>query len=687
MVTAAWNILCESAIFILIGFGIAGLLQAVISGDSVIRFLSGTRKRSVALAALIGLPLPLCSCSVLPAAVTLRQKGASKGATLSFLISTPETSFTSIMITYALLGPLMAIYRPIAACVTAIVAGLTENMLERRRPAPDPVAPTPEEEAPDTCSGAAESCGNCGLDDASDQPGSDTVVRKIWSNLRYAFVDLFDEIFLWILIGIVAAAVIQACLPPDVLTTILGGSVQSMLLMVVIGIPLYVCAEASTPIAAVLMLQGGLNPGAALVLLLVGPATNIGSVGVLTRLLGRRTVIIYLCTIVAVALVMGGILNGMVTNADLNLDIRVLDEPFFPSWLKTTGAILFLANGLASARRLGYAQRMAAWLSDRSPFEVSGRTVGITGLIVVAMAYAASGFYTIRPGESGIVLRFGAIRQTEVPPGLHYALPYPIERMDRVDVQRVRRLLIGFYTEPESTQTDEPAQTESWSLIGDENIADIKMAVHWGVKEDGIIRFQYGVADREELVRNAALGAAREMLGGASINTVFTTDRRWFEERIERLAQSRLEDYVSGIRIHSFRFIDTHAPPEVHAAFRDVASALEDRSTQINRARGVEARLLPKARGEATTAVAEAEGYAARTVSMAVGEADRFLSLLRAYATSPEIMRQRLEFVTLEEVWPKLKKYIKPPSTDTSELEIWFLEPDAGRMPRLVPGT
>jgi membrane protease subunit HflK len=213
------------------------------------------------------------------------------------------------------------------------------------------------------------------------------------------------------------------------------------------------------------------------------------------------------------------------------------------------------------------------------------------------------------------------------------------------------------------------------------------MAVHWGVKEDGIVRFQYGVADREELVRNAVLGAAREMLGGASINTVFTTDRRWFEEGVERLAQIRLEDYVSGIRIHSFRFIDTHAPSEVHASFRDVASALEDRSTAINRARGHEAQLLPKARGEAATAVAVAKGYAARTVARAVGEADRFLSLLRAYAASPEIMRQRLEFETLEKVWPKLKKYITPPSGDKSELEIWFLEQDAGKMPRLVPGT
>jgi membrane protease subunit HflK len=197
------------------------------------------------------------------------------------------------------------------------------------------------------------------------------------------------------------------------------------------------------------------------------------------------------------------------------------------------------------------------------------------------------------------------------------------------------------------------------------------------VKQDKITCFQYGVADHEELVRNAVLGAARELFGGGSINSVFTGSRRDYEGKIEELAQSRLDAYQSGVLIHSFHILDAHAPPEVHAAFRGVASALEDRSTQINRAKGHEARIIPEARGEAAIRVAEAAGYAARTVSLAAGAADRFLSVLRIYLNHPEITRQRLEIETLERVLPKLRKYLKPPESDTGELEIWLVEPEA----------
>ena len=123
MLWNTWSILCESAAFILAGFLIAGILDAFLSGQKTVRYLSGTRPHSVFLATLLGAPLPLCSCSVLPTAITLRKNGASKGATLSFLVSTPETSVTSVLLTYALLGPFVAIFRPIAACVTAITAG------------------------------------------------------------------------------------------------------------------------------------------------------------------------------------------------------------------------------------------------------------------------------------------------------------------------------------------------------------------------------------------------------------------------------------------------------------------------------------------------------------------------------------------------------------------------------------
>ncbi|MGB2987108.1 MAG: SO_0444 family Cu/Zn efflux transporter [Phycisphaerae bacterium] len=671
MVSVAWDILCESAFFILVGFAFAGVLKVLISGEAVTRYLSGTRKRSVFLATLVGAPLPLCSCSVLPAAVTLRKKGASKGATLSFLISTPETSATSFLLTYALLGPLMAILRPIAACITAIAAGLADNFIEKRYPSPEP-----KEEAGEP---------PCGMD-SGKQPATDTASSRFRKGMRFAFVELFDDIFGWILIGILAAAAIQAWLPPDVLNNILGGPLQSMLLMVLIGVPLYVCAESSTPIAAVFIAQG-MNPGAALVFLLVGPATNIGSLGVLHRQLGRRTVVVYLATIILVAMFLGRLLNALLKSSQVGLTMRVLDEPLIPQWLKAIGALVFLSIGAISIGRLRYIQRLSTWLSLKLPVPISPRSVEVVGAVFVTCVYVGSGFFTILPGEVGIVRRFGAIQHSDLPPGLHYALPYPIDEVDRVAVQRVYRLVIGYQPEPWTDPIDNSNPKESWHLVGDENIADIKMAVHWGAAEDKVTCFQYGVADREELVRNVVLGTARELLGGASINTVFTANRQRHEQEIKRLAQQRLVAYDSGIRIQSFHILDAHAPQEVHAAFRDVASALEDRATRIDQARAQEAQIIPKARGEAAQQIAEAQGYVSETVLLAKGQADRFLSLLKAYAASPEVTGLRLELEMLEQVLPRLRKYLKPPTADAGELEIWFVEPNAANeVSRGAPG-
>ena len=670
-----WSILCESALFILVGFLVAAILDVLLTGRKIIESLSGTGARSVFLATLIGAPLPLCSCSVLPTAVTLRKRGAGKGATLSFLVSTPETSITSVLLTYALLGPLMAVFRPIAACLTALTAGLVENAVEQRFPSPT------DEPAESNCDCSPPESGGAEISTAATSLSS-----HLREKLRYAFVNLFDDLFAWIMLGIVVAAAIQAWLPPEVLNRILGGELQSMLLMVLIGVPLYVCAEGSTPIAAALIAQG-VSPGAAIVFLLVGPATNIGSLGVLHRQLGRRTVIVYLATIIVVSLLMGLVANAVFGGQSAGLQARMLDEPLLPIWLKYAGALAFLAIGAGSIWRQRYFQRLADWLDTKLPVPVSPRgLLFLLGVIMVA-AYAASGFYIVRPGEVGIVRRFGAVQRSDAGPGWHYALPYPIDQADRVPVNRVRRTVIGFQRDPEGGIGQESDPKKSWILIGDENVADIKTTVHWGVDANQIVRFQFGVADRETLVQDVVLAAMREVLSGMSINTILTSTRQQCEQEIESLAQQRLDDYKSGMRIYSFRILDAHAPPDVHASFRDVASALEDRSTQIHQARAEEARLVPLARGRANWKLAEAYGYAARTVLHAKGQADRFLELLQVYSAWPEVTGRRMEFEMLDQVWPKLWKYIKPPAAEIGELEIWFVEPGAvDKLPVKLPG-
>ncbi len=365
MLTHTWDILCDSAVFVLVGFFIAGVLDIVMSGGWVTRFLSGAKARSVVLATLIGVPLPLCSCSVLPTAITLRKQGASRGATLSFLISTPETSVTSVFLTYALLGPVMAIVRPIAACITAIAAGLAENAVSRRFGAAPEADATPADSTTEAAAPAGESdcCCSCSGETSPDE--QKPARSRFGKAMRFAFVDLFDDIIGWVLLGVVVAAALQTWLPPEVLTRFLGGSLQSMLIMVLIGIPLYVCAEASTPIAAVLIMQG-LNPGAALVLLLVGPATNIGSLGVLHRHLGRRTVGIYLATIIVVALAVGCALNAALAGADFRLADHVMHEPLAPQWLKTGGAVVMLLLAAVSLWRRTM-PRVVGWFGEKQP--------------------------------------------------------------------------------------------------------------------------------------------------------------------------------------------------------------------------------------------------------------------------------------------------------------------------------
>ena len=666
----SWYILGETAVYILFGFAVAGLLQAFISSERATQWLSRRKRGSVFLATLVGAPLPLCSCSVLPAALTLRKKGAGRGATLSFLISTPETSVTSILITYSLLGPLMAIFRPVAAVITALAAGFAENFLDRK--------PADQSTNEATKNGGIECdpescvCGAPENDDAAQRPA-----EKLAAGMRFAFIELFDDIFGWIAFGILAAALIQILLPTEAFSEYFGNPWIAMPVMLLISIPLYVCAEGSTPIAAVLLTQG-LNPGAALVLLLAGPATNIGAVGALARVLGRRAVIVYLTTIAIVSLLMGVALNWLLGMESLTLNVRLFQEPLLPMWLKAMGAVAFLAMGLLTMQRREWLKRLAARLDAWLPFGVTKARLSGAAIVIAVIGYFGSGFFAVQPGESGVVLRFGKITRSDLTPGLHYAWPAPFEKSDRIAIRRVNRLVLGY---PQyMTEAGEliPNEADSWMLIGDENIAEIKSVVHWSAKPDEALRFKYGNEDPEKLVGDVALGAMREVLGGRTINHGFTTERFDCEQAIEKLIQQRLDTYESGIGIESFRFLDAHAPADVHDSFRDVAGALEDKSTQINLALAQEARVVPLARGEGERLEAEAGGYAADAKARATGEAERFTMTWEAYREAPRVTRWRLYIETMERALRDIRTYLKPGGSKSRDIEIWLTDPQTG---------
>ena len=291
----AWNLLVESSVYILFGLLVSGILRVFLSPHSVAAHLGQGRFRSVFKAALIGIPLPLCSCGVLPAAATLRKQGANKGATAAFLISTPESGVDSIAITWALLDPIMTVARPVAAFATAAAAGITENLLgsgqSGGRAKPDLSCPV------DGCC-LGESC------PPEEHARHHSLTEKLAAGLRFALTAVWGDIAAWFFLGLILAGAITALVPEDAAETFLGGGLGSMLLMLAVGIPLYICATASTPIAAALILKG-VSPGAALVFLLAGPATNATSLTVLLRILGKRATAVYLAMIALCAVLFG----------------------------------------------------------------------------------------------------------------------------------------------------------------------------------------------------------------------------------------------------------------------------------------------------------------------------------------------------------------------------------------------
>lgn len=300
-VVACWEMLVEMAPYMCLGFLMAGLLHVFVNPKIIIRFLGKGRIKSVFYATLLGIPLPLCSCGVLPATAGLKKQGATDGAAMAFMIATPETGVDSMAVTYALLDPIMTIFRPVAAFVTSIAAGLTQNFFGKTY---------------DSSEAQIEPDLSCKIDNCCDgincppevHRRHHSLFEKLKVSFQYGFGEILDDISKWLILGIAIAGAISVLVPDSVMQTYLGGGVSSMLIMLVVGIPFYTCATSSTPIAAALILKG-VSPGAALVFLLAGPATNAATISVVYGLFRKRATVIYLSSIAISAIIMGLLLD------------------------------------------------------------------------------------------------------------------------------------------------------------------------------------------------------------------------------------------------------------------------------------------------------------------------------------------------------------------------------------------
>ncbi|MBL7073523.1 MAG: SO_0444 family Cu/Zn efflux transporter [Candidatus Omnitrophica bacterium] len=280
----------EMAPYLLFGFLFAGILHIFIDTKSISRHLGQNNFLAVIKASLFGIPLPLCSCSVIPAAMSLRREGASKGAVLSFLISTPTTGIDSIFATYSLLGGFFAIYRVVASFVTGVLSGAAANFVLKN---------TKDKPVTEDSSGC-KLCLRSGC--------SHSIRQKIKGVFSYAFGDLIKDTGPAFIVGVSIGGAIAYFVPNEFISMYLGSGWPAMFVMLLVGIPMYVCATASIPIAAALMMKG-LDPGAAFVFLVAGPATNIVTMTVVARNMGRKALFVYLGAIAISSLSLGYVLN------------------------------------------------------------------------------------------------------------------------------------------------------------------------------------------------------------------------------------------------------------------------------------------------------------------------------------------------------------------------------------------
>jgi uncharacterized membrane protein YraQ (UPF0718 family) len=302
---ATWEMLVASGAWFLAGCLAAGVLHVMLSPNALARHLGPRGVGSTLKATIVGAPLPLCSCSVIPVAASLRRGGASRGATAAFAISTPETGADSVLLTYALFGWPMAVVRPLVAIVTALLAGLGIDRLTRTADEP----PAGATQVHTCCDGAGDDCGVTPCCAEQDAPSAGQQRSGIVRALRYGFVTLFDDLGPWLLFGFLLAGLIGVLIPDEALHQY-SSSAWAHVLMLGIGLPMYICASSSTPVAAALVAKG-LSPGAAIVLLMAGPATNAATMAWAARDLGRRALVIYLVAIGACALGAGYLIDAV----------------------------------------------------------------------------------------------------------------------------------------------------------------------------------------------------------------------------------------------------------------------------------------------------------------------------------------------------------------------------------------
>ena len=291
-----------------------------------------------------------------------------------------------------------------------------------------------------------------------------------------------------------------------------------------------------------------------------------------------------------------------------------------------------------------------------------GKGLSLIFLVIIAI-WLMSGIYRVNPQEQGVVMRFGEWVRT-TPPGLHYHLPSPIEKVLTPDVTRDNRIEIGYRSFGGASTSRRDVPDESKMITGDENNIDIDFIVFWKIADAGA--YLFNIQDPQETVKVAAQSVMRDIIGQTKIQTALTDGRQEIQLKAKTMLQDLLNEYQSGVEIRDVQLLSVDPPAEVIDAFNDVQRARQDRDTLINEAEAFRNDIVPRARGEAAQLISEAEAYASEVVNRAKGDADRFNSIFESYKLNPEVTQSRIYLETMEKVFSKVKKIIMDKSASSS---------------------
>lgn len=329
----------EMSPYIILGLVFVGLLNLFVNKYFLIKHTGKKNFWSVFKAAIFGVPLPLCSCGVVPTAVYMSNNGSSKSSVISFLTSTPQTGIDSIIATYGMMGPVFAVYRPIAALAMGITSGLSISLFEKRKK---------------SINIQSKSCDDGCNDDLEDDNENLSFFEKIKNSARYAFVNFVDDISIQFIAGVIIAGLISFFLPTELISEYgLESGIAGMLLVTLFAVPMYVCATASIPIAVALMMKG-FSPGVAFVFLATGPATNAASISILTKVLNKKITTIYILILVLLSVLFGYLLDFIFNYFNITFELKSMhnhDDLLFNENLKIGLSVLFLIMLLFSLKR------------------------------------------------------------------------------------------------------------------------------------------------------------------------------------------------------------------------------------------------------------------------------------------------------------------------------------------------